>query len=85
MFWNKPKPRELRVADLEEAQRELHEHRKNLEYYAATTGMYEVRVARLQEEIAADPAPVPVPRPIWSLWQVPASVHRKALEEKNHG
>lgn len=56
MFFWKPSPRKLRSADLVEAQRELHEHRKNLEYYTATTGMYEARVARLQDEIALDKA-----------------------------
>lgn len=85
MFWNKPLPHKLRQQDLEEAQRQLHEYRKQAEFASSTVRMYESRVDRLKKEIAADPAPLPVPRPIWSLWQVPASVPRKAMEEKNHG
>lgn len=63
MFFMKPNAAKLRQQDLEEAERELGAHRKSEEYHWSMASMYELRVARLKEEIEAAAAyPIP-PRP----------------------
>lgn len=52
MFFNKPTAAAVRKTELAEAEMQLVQHQKQLDYYEATTVMLKKRISRLQNEVS---------------------------------